>query len=580
MDTKEINRLRDIDFSESLEMIKKAIRSEYPPTIVAFAYVLYLAAATPDVHLHTMVEFFRSVNVSPNRKLFIEGSIQNNWKAVRKLAFTIEPDVLKAIILFAEPVSYGMEYDSLSTPAGVCRLAARLLDIRKDESVIDLGSGVGNFLRESVVIQPEALYTGLEINTYLCEMTVIRSEIMDKKITVKHGDILSVNDKHHDLYDKVFSHYPWGMRYRHFFSEPSETLKKITEKFSTLRKVSSSDWYYNAVLVSLMKEHGKAAAIMPFGSSFKNMDKEVRQQFVSSGLIETVILLPNDLFPNTRIQTLMVLFSHNNQSIRMVDASDFCIKNRGEAAILTKENIDSILKCCGTDSNNSRSVPVSELKQNNYELNPEIYLESPVTVVDGIELKQLVKAVNRGAQLSSSDLDSIKSDEPTDTEYLMLKDITNGMIERNLPYIQPNDKFEKFLLKPNSLIISKNTNPTKICVADIEPDRKIVASGNLYIMELDETKANPYYIKAFLESSAGRKSIEKVSTGSVIKIISLEKLQKIMIPMIPIEEQNRFGIEYQAAMDEVRVLKVKTEKAVDRLEHLFDFLGEVTDEKA
>ncbi len=126
------------------------------------------------------------------------------------------------------------------------------------------------------------------------------------------------------------------------------------------------------------------------------------------------------------------------------------------------------------------------------------------------------------------------------------------------------------MVKPNCLLISKSSDPIKISVADINPNRKIIAGGSLYVMELDETKANPYYIKAYLESSSGLAAIQNLSTGSVIRILTLENLQNLTIPMIPIEEQNQFGLEYQAAMDEVQLMRRKTEKAIESMKNMFD----------
>ena len=56
---------------------------------------------------------------------------------------------------------------------------------------------------------------------------------------------------------------------------------------------------------------------------------------------------------------------------------------------------------------------------------------------------------------------------------------------------------EKYCIKNNSLVISKNGAPVKIAVASVEEGRKILANGNLYVIELDETKVNPYFVKDY-----------------------------------------------------------------------------------
>ena len=52
-------------------------------------------------------------------------------------------------------------------------------------------------------------------------------------------------------------------------------------------------------------------------------------------------------------------------------------------------------------------------------------------------------------------------------------------------------RFEKYCIKNNSLILSKNGAPFKIAIADVKAGKKLLANGNLYIIELDESKADP-----------------------------------------------------------------------------------------
>ena len=57
--------------------------------------------------------------------------------------------------------------------------------------------------------------------------------------------------------------------------------------------------------------------------------------------------------------------------------------------------------------------------------------------------------------------------------------------------------FPAWNIHKNNLLISKNGAPYKIAVADVPNDKKILANGNLFVIELDLEKINPYYLKAF-----------------------------------------------------------------------------------
>jgi type I restriction enzyme M protein len=145
------------------------------------------------------------------------------------------------------------------------------------------------------------------------------------------------------------------------------------------------------------------------------------------------------------------------------------------------------------------------------------------------------------------------------------------MIDDKLPYLSSIDpKYEKYCLKNNSLIISKNSYPYKIAVASVMEGQRILANGNLYIIELDEEKANPYYIKAFFDSEQGHAVLKSITVGATIPNIGVDKLRKVKIPLPPMEEQNRISQKYQAVLDEISVIKLRLEKAINRLYHIFD----------
>ena len=73
---------------------------------------------------------------------------------------------------------------------------------------------------------------------------------------------------------------------------------------------------------------GKAVAVMPCGSLFKETDAEIRRYFVERGLVEAVVTLPDKLFSLAGITTAIIILSHGNDSVRFVDASDIFLKGR------------------------------------------------------------------------------------------------------------------------------------------------------------------------------------------------------------------------------------------------------------
>ena len=100
--------------------------------------------------------------------------------------------------------------------------------------------------------------------------------------------------------------------------------------------------------------------------------------------------------------------------------------------------------------------------------------------------------------------------------------------------------------------------------------KTILANGNLYIIEIDENKADPYFVKAFLESEKGIALLKSITVGATIPNIGVEALKKIPIPQIPIDDQRKLAAQYLAKVDEIALYKRKLQKAYEELSHIYD----------
>ena len=52
--------------------------------------------------------------------------------------------------------------------------------------------------------------------------------------------------------------------------------------------------------------------------------------------------------------------------------------------------------------------------------------------------------------------------------------------------------------------------------------------------------------------------------------IGVDKLKKVEIPLPSMAEQERIAQKYQATLDEIAVIKLRLEKAVNKLHHILD----------
>ncbi len=535
--------------------------------LIAASYVLFMANNN-SVDLNSIESFCDSVNVDEDRKAFIESCVGETWQMVAGQRYRYNNDVLKSIIVFHEDREARFATEG-KTPTAISRLACKLFGFNDKEEIADFGLGSGAFTIEAFLSNPTLRFYGIEINASAKEIASIRLEVLGCLITLEHGNILDLDSVSHQ-YQFIFSNYPFGLRLREIGFDRNQLLQKITQKAPEFTKGVSSDWLFNAAIVECLKENGKGIAVMTNGSTWNTMDKAARQYFIKNGYLEAVIALPEKLFDNTNIPTTMVVLSKNNKQTMLIDATGMCDKGR-RFNTFTDKQIEQIVFATTHETSNSRFVSQTDLIENDCVINPTRYLTEDIVVENGVPFDSIIKSITRGAPLRASELDNMVSEHPTDYQYLMLSNIQYGQIDEDLPYIKGiQDNQKRYCLKNHALILSKNGAPFKIAVAEVQPGRTILANGNLYIIEIDEEKADPYFVKVFLDSEKGKALLNSISVGATIPNIGVEALRRIPIPQIPLEEQHAFAKQYLAKADEIALYRRKLKKAYEELNHIFD----------
>lgn len=461
--------------------------------------------------------------------------------------------------------------EDTDTPDSISKLAIQILNIQDDDQVLDMCCGAGRFLSDAAISQEKAKYEGVDINTDTVAISKIRAELLGADINVVVNNVFNlVDDDSEKKYDKVFSNYPFGFRSSetsNFYERYQDVLNK---KHSGLPVRSSSDWIFNLIMYDQLNKDGKAIGIMTNGSTWNTIDTPIRKYFVENKMIESVIALPKNMFYHVLIPTTMIVLGNNpNDGIRMVNATEICQNGRRQNTF-SEGNIETILNALKEDSQFSKIVSLDEIRKNDYLLNISRYQDVP-EVEDGVPFGNVIKSITRGAPINARQLDEMSSNEMTDYHYLMLANINNDIIDSELPCLSNIEpKYDKYCLKNNNLILSKNGYPYKVAVANIDNKQKIMASGNLYVIELDEEKANPYYIKALFESDKGIALLNSITVGATIPNIGVDLLKKLEIPLPSLEEQEKIAQKNQAVIDEITILRARLEKAISRMRHVFD----------
>lgn len=568
MDITYLKRLEELDTSDISEAINRELRimsgdnkSRYSTIL---AYILYRVAKDNIKNLDSIELFENICDVDSSIKMELDYYCHDIWPVLDRLKiYGFDEDNLLAYLLFNNDLEDSIK--EASTPRGILKLVAKILDVQENESVLELCSGKGNFFVELALLRENLKYTGIELSMANNFIANIRASLLGRDISLILSDAMTY--KAENKADKLFANYPF------LINVPDmENIIKDMEMLPDNIKRASSDWIFNLKLVEQMKSGGKAVAVMANGTTWNSTEKKIREYFVKSGFIEATILLPPKLFLGISVATTLVVFSNLNSHIKMIDACENFTKE-GRRNVLSDNDISDILDLLQKDGKNSITISIKEIEENDYIINASRYLEKAPEIKDGVAIASIVKSITRGAQLKASDLDENKSNKPTNYRYIMLSNINDGDIyftdNQYLKDIQSNLK--KFCVRNNSIILTKTGSPDfKSAVVQVKEGTEILATGNMFILEIDETKADPYYVQALFDSELGRALFKSIYVGSAIPTISLEKLRKLEILLPSIEEQNIIGEKYKEELERIAELKEKLETSREKLKQVFN----------
>lgn len=524
-----------------------------------FVYV-YAAYFCWEHNITSISQFQKEVGeVSDDRRLFLIKVNPEDWESIKFLSDDYKGPILSYnLTIYDGPLTHGF----FNMPDSLGKLALRVMDVKETDHIADFGGGYTNFLTE---INTESIPYCITTSVDAKEMVLIKNEMRHREVKAEYGNIFDFDKSY--SFDKIFAESPIGPRPLKN-NAPIVGYDRIMKSVPGMEKVVSYTWLVAASVLEHLNKNGMAVLLAPLGSLSNTKEDEVRKYFAK--YIQAVIALGPGLLLDTQIPTaLIVLGKNDTDTIRMIDARKIIEEGRGQN-YLSYGDIDTVVDALTKDSNITIDVSTDELEKNYYSLNPAIYCNK-IDIKNGVPFADVAVDITRGMPLSAGKLDGLVSDTPTGIQYLQLSDIQDGMIRSDLPYLKSMDKeYENYMIKRDCIILSRTGSPAfKMAVAEFETDAKVIGSGNLYIIELDQEKMNPYFLKAFLESRDGQLSLKRISAGSVLENISIRALKTLEVPCPAMSEQNRIAEEYKKKEDAVRALSKKLDEAKQALKNVY-----------
>ena len=167
-----------------------------------------------------------------------------------------------------------------------------------------------------------------------------------------------------------------------------------------LPRADRGDYAFIMHIKEQLNEAGQAAIVVPHGVLFRTHEQRYREPMIDQDIVEAVIGLPENLFQNNSIPSAILVLNENKPEERedevlFVHAADekfyHELSNQNE---LTDKGIDHVVENFDkwrTEDRVSRAVPREQIRENDYNLNIALYVDTTEPKEDIDVSKELEK---------------------------------------------------------------------------------------------------------------------------------------------------------------------------------------------
>ncbi len=286
------------------------------------------------------------------------------------------------------------------TPIDISALIAKLVAPKENDRIYDPACGSGALLLKAykeAKTKKVSLY-GQEINSRsysICKMNMFLHNVYDANI--QWGDTLS-NPLHlqNDTlmkFDVIVSNPPFSVsRWERGFEEKNNRMLQKQFKFEAsmdkygrfkygVPPKSNGDYAFISHMLASLSNEGIMAVVLPHGVLFRSgAEQKIRKKILEENLVDAVIGLPSNLFYNTSIPVVIVVFKKNRErkEVLFIEASREFMKEKSENK-LSDENIEKIVntyKKYEEIDKYSHIATLEEIQRNEFNLNIKRYVDT------------------------------------------------------------------------------------------------------------------------------------------------------------------------------------------------------------
>ncbi|BDU67867.1 MAG: type I restriction-modification system subunit M [Candidatus Tyloplasma litorale] len=289
------------------------------------------------------------------------------------------------------------------TPQCVASLLAQLATVDKDPkiTVYDPACGSGGLLLNIVknfgIDNIDEVY-GQELNhkTFnLARMNMFLRMSKGNKFTLYPGDTLNNSQIPHDKkFTSIVANPPYGVSY-----EPEKIKASNSPIFNNilnnLPSKSNGEILFLHHMIHHLSDDGTAAVVLPTGVNFRGSEKPLRKRYVDLDYIDTIIMLPSNMFYGTNIETFIYVVKkckdeEMKNKIRFIDTR-LLGKTVDKQKKFSQEDINKIVDTFRNNSKVSEEdiqsyfLTRDEIVEKDYTLDINSYLRLPRNDIPSLE---------------------------------------------------------------------------------------------------------------------------------------------------------------------------------------------------
>ena len=380
------------------------------------------------------------------KELDIKESFEIPTKLLEKMLGSDRPEFLSKISeiynyeedslrdLFQQEQSNRKDFMQDYTPDCICKIFQKI--VGKSDELLDICSGTGALTISAVkdnkvqYLQCEELSSAsipyLLLNLSLRNLSgrIYQKDVITRKVEtvyqLTNGEKFSTvqkidNSTVKDQFDLIISNPPYSLSYT-----PDENDTRFQEYVAPPK--SRADYLFVLDAIERLKQNGKAFFILPHGVLFRSSQEyKIRKQLIENNLLEAVIGLPDNLFMNTQIPTVILVFNKDKKDTNtlFIDGSK-CFTKGKNTNYMNEEHVKKFVETYNNKKEVqyfSRIVKLEEIKENDFNLNIPRYIQEE-RIEKEINIDEILKELQ-------------KIDEDTKKTVIELKELTGQLEYRN-----------------------------------------------------------------------------------------------------------------------------------------------------